>query len=564
MKKIIFLGALVSCQIVKNNASESILNFGFDDQHYIEKQQEIKKKSFPKDSLEELWKENIQASCTNQTDSPYDSYLYLNYDFFKGNREQLEKNFSTVARIVPESYAYDIQVKVLYDENEFSKIVQLPIFEKFNSKLDWQTLLIGADSFDKAGEVAKANEFFSQLDKLNPQNEKIVYSVVARMIRQNKPEQALFRINDFLTTTSLKNKHCIFYYLKAAILSQPKYMQFNQAIDSLETALKLNKYDLSSLTLKSALHDQLGQLELGTDCLAKIYNLTKQDDLFVKVLNRYYSEKRFFKALSFLSLCPEKQALRYKISKAHLLCKLNKPDLALLEVESCLKSQPDNFQGLVLKNDILIQAKNYDLALKNLLELYKNSKDSKILKNISLLGVEEKCDLKKYIRSLKAFKKECPLLKNNINIVLLLVARQHNLPKSFLKISRKILKNRVPEKNRSLILSQRAQVFMDLDDFQSALIDIKDSQNLWNNNPELNNLKIKLAYKKGKYDFCLDKIKKLNFFNPEIFQIKKKCCFKLNKFYLAQKSHFRLNQAMARLKNQNFLINNNFFSKNLA
>ena len=309
------------------------------------------------ESFELVWSEKEVGKGAKD----YFEYLKATYQHFNGKVLQSLQSFEKLFEQDTSVYAYDGFIHLLYDLNQFEKIIKLEdkVKKVFDDHLEIQ--LIFAQSFLSLNMDKKAEELFEKLIEKYPDNEQVAYYAAVSFIKNNQFDKALSFIEKCLAKPALHSKHFLFNFLASKI-----YFHMGRNSKALELIKKsVEQYPRfeRGWLLKALLEEQLGKINESISGYKRFLDIVGRDLAVEKQLvNLLFSSKRYYEAADVLRKM-KIDTPQYFFDLALLEWKANNFDLALQNIEKSLELLPDFKKAKLLKIEILLSHARKDQAL---------------------------------------------------------------------------------------------------------------------------------------------------------------------------------------------------------
>lgn len=319
--------------------------------------------SFENMAAEVVSSGSMEFSDDSSNSKAEDYFLYTKANYqHKGNEfDKALQTFQKLFERKPSIYAYVGYANLLFDANQYQKIIDLPdsVKDKFKDETDFQLTLAQAYLF--ADKDKKASELFENLSLENPNNEYVAYYTAVSYLKNNQIDKALAFINRSLNKKSLSSKHFLFYFLKSKL-----FMQQGQPHKALEFASKsvelFPRFDKGWL-FKSLLSEQLGKVNDAIKGYQRFLDLTGRDTTIERQLvNLLFMQKRFSDAADVLKKIPG-DSPDYYFDLALVEWKSGNNQKALDYINKTLQKVAGFRKAKVLKIELLLSLKQQKKAV---------------------------------------------------------------------------------------------------------------------------------------------------------------------------------------------------------
>lgn len=317
-------------------------------------------------TLEHDWdsiKEVQQSSPSKQAARQYELYLKTEYEL----ANQRLKKADCVSQLLMDSNpplpAHLARARLLFESGKFFELIKMPFFSKIEESKDWETILMGARTYEMVGMLTKAEKLFDKAMENHADKEQVVYHRIMNAIKASNTTKAEKIIDQFLKTSTPKARHSIFYQLKAAINMQEISPNLEQALQSINKSLELNQRSEKALRIKLLILEQMrkNKKEIDYQDLIQTYKLactiTEDKNLKKALINRLFKIGRYSEAFEELKEISDKTEESY-FDLALLALKTQNLKNALFYAQKAIDLNKASVKAKMLKLEILIEQKS--------------------------------------------------------------------------------------------------------------------------------------------------------------------------------------------------------------
>lgn len=302
---------------------------------------------------------------TPETMDHYYRYLVASYQHAQGKALQSLASYNHLFKLNPSPYAYNDFFQLLFNSGQYQKIITLyeskhELFSSiFNDNTSVQLSL--AQSYLICNQEQKAEKIFKNLALQHPDDAQIAYFTGLAYVQSNQSEKALAFINSCLKNPALKQKYFLFYFLNSKAYALKN--KYTQALESIETSLKLfPKFD-HGLLLKAMLLEQMGKINDAIKGYQHFLDLVGRDTMVEKQLAQLlFTQQRFTEAEVYLKRLNNNNH-EYLFNLALMEFKKGRDKQALAHIDKALAIAPHFTQANLLKIEILLQNKKISQLL---------------------------------------------------------------------------------------------------------------------------------------------------------------------------------------------------------
>lgn len=276
----------------------------------------------------------------------------------KGNVAQASTAYTELFKLNPPKYVYEGYIKFLFETNQHSTLLSLDekILEQFPDH--WELRLQWAQALLATHKDSRAQAMLEQMLQQYPDNEQIVYYATIAFLKQNKLDQALERLDGFLSNTDLAPKHSLFYFLKSKIYVAQK--DTTKALDAIEKSLSLYPNFDKGILFKSLLLEQAGKISEAISGYRRFLDVAPGDQTVEKQLvTLLFSQERYSEALEQLRKIPAESPEHF-FDLALIEWKARNCQEALKNINIVLEKNEAFPRAKLLKIEVLLALQKFD------------------------------------------------------------------------------------------------------------------------------------------------------------------------------------------------------------
>ncbi len=251
-------------------------------------------------------------------------------------------------------YIYDGYVRLLFDTQQFAKLVNLfyekkNIFTKmFQNNLPIQLMFARACLY--AGKSDKAAKQFDLLEKQHKDDETVAYYKAESLLSQ--PEKALPYLEQCIDRAALKKQHFLFHFLSSKMYL--KMQKPEQALAAINKSLACYPKFGQGLLFKAMLFEQLKVISEAIKGYENFLEVIGYDqEIENQLVQLLLSQRRFGDAAGRLRKRGKADPGHY-FNIALLELKAKRLPEALESIDAALKQSPQHAKAKLLKLDILL------------------------------------------------------------------------------------------------------------------------------------------------------------------------------------------------------------------
>lgn len=350
---------------------------------------------------------SLQEDTIKTKAADYSAVAFAAYQNASGNSGRALEHLRPLLTKNHPAQLYELFINTLFHNGNFHEITALverkkEIFsKKLRKKLSLNLLI--AQSYLMTGNTQKAEEILEGLAEQYPNNQKLAYTIATFLIKQEKFDEALTRLNTYLENKKLSSKHFLFHFLKAKIYEHKH--EIKEALKEVKKSITILPSFERGWMLRAVLAERLSKNKEAISYYQKALSLGEPNPLIEQhVFNLMLKENAVDQAASYLRNLKEKKANHYFIL-ADLDHKAHRHEQALENINHALEKIPSFIKAKVLKAEILLDhhddkqalafmeswlhsahlPKDYHVALKTILNL-----DKKNIPLDSIISVLEK------------------------------------------------------------------------------------------------------------------------------------------------------------------------------
>lgn len=333
-------------------------------------------------SLEHDWdsiKEVSKIPQLKQEARQYELYLKTEYELANQQLKKAESVSQLLMDLNPPQPAHLARARLLFESGKFFELVKMPFFSKIEESKDWETILMGARTYEMVGMLTKAEKLFDRAMENHADKEQVVYHRIMNSLKNGKSAKAEKIIDNFLKSSTPKARHSIFYQLKAAINLQSQNPDLEVALSAINNSLALNPRSEKALRIKLLILEQTRKNKKMIDFsdLIQTYKLacsvTEDKNLKKALINRLFKLGRYSEAFEELKEISEKTEESY-FDLALLAFKSGNLKSALSYAQKAISVNKASVKAKLLKLEVLIEQKS-DLAEKFVLSWFAERKN---------------------------------------------------------------------------------------------------------------------------------------------------------------------------------------------
>lgn len=420
----------------------------------------------------------------DQTVQNLHSYMLANYEQFAGKLERAGHFYSQIAPETDSRYIYLGYIPFLAATESNAQIVSLiaQLDEPFKNNLDMQLLF--ASALEKTGNKNDGYARLIMLNEQNKSNQELAFKVAQIYLARSEPENALKVIDNLLNSTARRPNNYIFYFMKAQV-----FLQLNKKPEALAAVKQciesFPRFDKSWL-LYAVLHEQEGKLEEAIKGYTTFLETSSEPNGEIQrhLLSLAFRQKLVNKKLGIAQNGKDclTQAAQFFDKKEYAK--------ALHHIDLCLAQTPNDSEARLMKIQVLASQNQFDTAAKLLTEWITHGNDQELwLQTLHLLTYSG-LSYKKALQIIETAEN-----KNGKSAALALyqadfALRDGNQEKALTYLEKALpLVKDIPTKVQ--IGLQKAIIYYDQKDWQTAQKALEEAYNLDSHYPPVNNL---LAY----------------------------------------------------------------------
>ena len=338
------------------------------------------------------------------------NYIWANYQQFGNHTASAQQRYNLLFTEKSQSiYTRKGYLHFLSKTGQHNTIIEHTnlINSTFAHDPELQILLVHA--LQKNGKIAQAQEQLLTAYKTCPLDAQIVLEIAQLYVNNKELNNALTTIDTFLNAATKKQNYFIFYFIKAQIYVQLQKVEL--ALESIKECLAMHSGFDKGWLIRAMLEEQLGQLEHAIEGYTTFLELTGGTN---KIIATHLMQL----AIRHKSAQQNKQVqliTENNFNKAMALFDAKHYKQALVQVDICLSTNPDDVNSKLLKIQILSNMQQFNHAVALLQSWIKQEPDNALWFQALHLLHHNGAPTETLLKTLQAIGRDCP---NNVLVAL--------------------------------------------------------------------------------------------------------------------------------------------------